>query len=83
MNRYAVHGEFVPMETLWFGFPPKSVAKQLDKASHDPGAYLDFLTTVFLEQDEVKKSFKTIEPMPGFWFEESEIEEAEREYLSL
>ncbi len=83
LNCYDVHGKFVPMETLWFGFPPTSFAKQLDKAFYDPGAYRDFLKAVFLEQDGVKKVLKTIEPLPAFWFEESESAEAEREYLSL
>ena len=83
LNCYDVHGKFVPMKTLWFELPQTSFAEQPNKAFYDPGANRDFLKAVFLEQDEVKKVFKAIEPMPAFWFEESEIEEAEREYLSL
>ena len=61
----------------------RSWGKADPKGFYDSGAYRDFLKTVFPEQDEVKKVFKTIEPLPAFWFEESEIEEAEREDLSL
>jgi hypothetical protein len=82
VNCYDVHGKFVALETLWFGFPKTRIAKRLDEAMHDPGAHRDFLRTVFLHQDEVAKVFEKRERLPAFWFEQSEIEEAERRYLS-
>lgn len=82
LNCYDVHGKIVPLEILWFGFPKTRTAKDLDEAMHDPGAHRDSLKTVFLNQDEVASVFEKRERLPAFWFEESEIEEAERRYLS-
>lgn len=31
INAYDVHGKFIPMERLWFGFPKTSFAKTLEE----------------------------------------------------
>jgi len=65
INCYDIHGEQMPMETLWLGFPKTNLAKQLDVAFHDPGAHREFLMTVFLSQDELKKTFRGMEAVNG------------------
>ena len=36
INAYNPHGEVIPLERLWFGWPKTKVAKHLDKAVQDP-----------------------------------------------
>lgn len=73
LNGYDAHGELIPMEMLWFGFPKTSTAKKLELAFHDPGAYRDFLKSIFLSQQEVGKVFPGVVELPGFWFDENEV----------
>ena len=75
---YDVHGEQLPMEYLWFGFPKTSLAKKLDIAFHDPGAHRDFLRTVFINQNELKKVLLGCNDLPEFWFEDWELANVHR-----
>ena len=80
VNCYDVHGKIIPMERLWIGFPKTRVAKQLDIAFNDPGTHEDFLKQIFLSQDEIKKAYRGMEPLPNFWFDDWELT-AEAKFL--
>ncbi len=75
INPYDAHGEIIPMEKLWFGFPKTQFGKHLDKAVHDPLAYKALLGDVYLNQTEVMKwCFGTDLDLPEFWFESADFE---------
>ena len=79
LNCFDQQGELIPMEELWItGVRKTRFAKKLDHSFSDPGEHRDFLKTVYLSQDEVKKLYGGMEPLPSFWFEDWEIEAAGR-----